>query len=352
MGESRDRDAVTPLARVHVLADRAATRRSASTGPGQRPPSLRVSDGRVVELDGRAETDFDAVDAFVARHGMDLDVAEEAMAVDEVTFGRMTVHPAVPREELSRLAAGMTPAKLAAALSALRPAELAMAVSRLQHRPAGDRVRAPAGHEVLVIVPVQTTPAAADGETPWSTALLVSSYAARGMRSRVVTGGTRPRSPAVPGREALRPLVARVTLARAIGAWGVAPARIGDSGPRSQVEEISALLLGLDARPAARGISADDDFGRGAEGLRSRAVVLAEAGRPQLAGTLERAAELLSLDDTEVDRLCRVLRLGGEGADLTAEAAALRDRGASACAAFVDEPAVVYAGLGLDRQGG
>ncbi|HET7430971.1 MAG TPA: propanediol/glycerol family dehydratase large subunit [Nocardioides sp.] len=348
MGESRDREAATPLARVHVLADRAATRRSSATGPDQRPPGLRVSDGRVVELDGRDESDFDVDDAFIARHGLDLAVAEEAMALDEVTFGRMTVHPAVPAEELARLAAGMTPAKLAAALAALRPPELAMAAHRLVPRPSGDPDRPAFGHEMLVIVPLQATRAPRDGETPWSTAMLVASYAARGLRSRVVTGGSRARSSAVPGREALRPLVSRVVLARAIGAWGVAPARLGDAGPRSQAEEVVAVLLGLDARPAARGVPADDDFGPGAEGLRTRAEVLAEAGRAPLAGTLRRAAELVALDDAEVDRLCRVLRPGEPDADLTAEATALRDRGATACAAFLDEAAAAYQGLGLD----
>ena len=350
MGDAREPREGGPLARVHVLADRASRRgvTRTRTADDPRPPSLVLDAGRVVELDGRAEPDFDAHDAFVARHALDLGVAEEAMALDEVTFGRMTVHPAVPLEELSRLAAGMTPAKLAASLAALRPAELTMAARRLQ-APVADRQERSAQGEVLVLVPARTPEAApTGGDTPWSSALLVSSYAARGMRSRVVTGGGRPGSSPWLDREALRPTVSRVVLTRAIGAWGVAPARAGENDPRWVVEELVARLLGLESRtPVTTASGGADDFGDDAAGLRRRAALLAEAGRHQLAGTLARAAELLALDDAEVARLCGSLRLGSDPVDLTAEAAALRERGSDACAAFFDEAATVYGLLGL-----
>ena len=101
---------------------------------GDPEPSLVVEDGRVIELDGRAEADFDVIDAFVAAHGLDLAAAPEAMAIDEVAFARMLVDPAVPRTEVVRLAGGMTPAKLARALAVLRPAELVMAMTKCRAR--------------------------------------------------------------------------------------------------------------------------------------------------------------------------------------------------------------------------
>ena len=67
----------------------------------------------MVELDGKPEAEFDLLDEFIARHGIDLDVAEEAMALDTLEFARMLVDPAVPRSEITRLVAGMTPAKIA-----------------------------------------------------------------------------------------------------------------------------------------------------------------------------------------------------------------------------------------------
>jgi propanediol dehydratase large subunit len=92
------------------------------------------ADGRVVEMDSKAAADFDILDAFIAAHGLDLEVAPEAMALPDVTYARMCVDPAVPRAELVRLAAGMTPAKLASCLALLRPVELGMAMTKLRAR--------------------------------------------------------------------------------------------------------------------------------------------------------------------------------------------------------------------------
>jgi len=97
-------------------------------------PSLVVSDGRVVELDGTAEADFDSIDEYIARHGLDLAVAPEAMAMADVAFARMIVDPGRSRAEVVRLSAGMTPAKLTRVLALLRPAELVMAMTKLRAR--------------------------------------------------------------------------------------------------------------------------------------------------------------------------------------------------------------------------
>ena len=102
--------------------------------PGDPAPSLRIEDGRVVELDGRAEADFDVIDAFVAAHGIDLTVAAEAMALPDLALARMLVDPNVPRADVVRLVAGMTPAKLARAMAPLRPAELTIAMTKMRAR--------------------------------------------------------------------------------------------------------------------------------------------------------------------------------------------------------------------------
>jgi len=106
----------------------------AFNSPADPEPSLVVRDGRVVELDGRAEADFDVIDAFLAAHGLDLDVAAEAMALDDVALARLLVDPNVPRAEVVRLVAGLTPAKLARALAPLRPAELTIAMTKMRAR--------------------------------------------------------------------------------------------------------------------------------------------------------------------------------------------------------------------------
>jgi propanediol dehydratase large subunit len=106
----------------------------AFSSPHDPAPSLVVVDDRVVEMDGRAEADFDVIDEFVARHGLDLSVADEAMAMDDVAYARLVVDPNVPRAEIVRLAAGMTPSKLARSLSHLRPAELVIAMTKARAR--------------------------------------------------------------------------------------------------------------------------------------------------------------------------------------------------------------------------
>jgi propanediol dehydratase large subunit len=98
-------------------------------------PSVALdADGRVTELDGRAVADFDLIDAFVAARGIDVAVAEEANALDDVAFARLIVDPNVPRAKVVRLAAGATPEKLARTVALLRPVELQMAVSKLRVR--------------------------------------------------------------------------------------------------------------------------------------------------------------------------------------------------------------------------
>ena len=102
--------------------------------PHDPEPGLVISGGRVVELDGVAEDNFDAIDAYIARHGLDLEAADEAMGLSDVEFARRLVTPDVPRAEIVRLSAGATPAKLARVLALLRPAELMQAMTKLRAR--------------------------------------------------------------------------------------------------------------------------------------------------------------------------------------------------------------------------
>jgi propanediol dehydratase large subunit len=102
--------------------------------PHDPEPGLVISGGRVVELDGVAEDNFDSIDAYIARHGLDLEAADEAMGLSDVEFARRLVTPDVPRAEIVRLSAGATPAKLARVLALLRPPELMQAMTKLRAR--------------------------------------------------------------------------------------------------------------------------------------------------------------------------------------------------------------------------
>ena len=102
--------------------------------PNDPEPSVRVEDGRIVEIDGRSESEFDLIDAFLATHGINPTVAEEAMALDDITFARMLCGHDVPRTEILRLIEGMTPAKVARILSLLSPLELMQAMAKMRAR--------------------------------------------------------------------------------------------------------------------------------------------------------------------------------------------------------------------------
>jgi propanediol dehydratase large subunit len=102
--------------------------------PHDPDPSLVIRDGAVVEMDGRPSAEFDTLDELIAKHGIDLAVAREAMALDDVAFARLFVDPGVSRAEVVRLVSGTTPAKLARVLALLRPAELTLSMTKMRAR--------------------------------------------------------------------------------------------------------------------------------------------------------------------------------------------------------------------------
>ena len=85
-------------------------------------------------MDGVLAHDFDMIDAFIAAHHLDPDIAAEAMAMDSAQLARMLVDMNVPRAELVRLARGCTPAKLADVVGRLNALEIAFAYSKMRAR--------------------------------------------------------------------------------------------------------------------------------------------------------------------------------------------------------------------------
>ncbi len=126
--------ATRPISRDNLVSEDPALGLVAMESPFDPEPSLRIEGGRVVELDGKPGAEFDLIDEFIALRGIDLAVAEEAMALDTVEFARMVVDPAVPRTEVTRLVAGMTPAKIARTLALLTPVETLQAMQKLRVR--------------------------------------------------------------------------------------------------------------------------------------------------------------------------------------------------------------------------
>src|SRR5690242_17662746 len=150
----------------------------AMDGPNDPEPSLEIEDGRVVAMDGRRAEDFDVIDRFVARYGLDLEVAAEAAAVGDDELARRLVDVDVPRADLVRLSRGLTPARLAGIVSMLDPVELMFALKKLRAR------RAPANQahvtnlkENPALLAADAAEAAARGFAEVETTVGVSRYA-------------------------------------------------------------------------------------------------------------------------------------------------------------------------------
>lgn len=123
-----------PLRLDRFAAEDPANGFSAFSSPADPKPGIGIAGGRVISLDGVLEHDFDMIDRFIARHHIDVGVAPEAMAMESRHVARMLVDMNVPRENLVRLAHGMTPAKLAETVSHLNALEIAFAYSKMRAR--------------------------------------------------------------------------------------------------------------------------------------------------------------------------------------------------------------------------
>jgi propanediol dehydratase large subunit len=102
--------------------------------PYDPPPSLRVENGQVVEMDGRQRADFDAIDLFIAQHGLNLAAAETAMATPSPQIARLLVDINVPRVEVARLASGCTAAKLVEIIRHMNVLEMMMGMTKMRVR--------------------------------------------------------------------------------------------------------------------------------------------------------------------------------------------------------------------------
>jgi len=97
-------------------------------------PSVAIHDGRIVEMDGRPEAEFDILDRFIALHAIDVAIAEAAMATDSTALARMLVDVHAPRTAVVRMFAGLTPAKIVEVIRSLNVVEMMMALQKMRAR--------------------------------------------------------------------------------------------------------------------------------------------------------------------------------------------------------------------------
>jgi propanediol dehydratase large subunit len=243
----------------------------AMDGPNDPEPSLVVEDGHVVEIDGRREADFDVIDHFLARYGIDADAAAEAQELTDEEVARRLVDVDTPREELVRLSRGLTPARLSRIAARLDPVEMMFALKKLRAR------RAPANQAHVTnlkdnpaLLAADAAEAAARGFAEVETTVGVSRYAP--LNAIAILVGSQTGRPGVMTQCAVEErrnldLAIRglVTYAETLSVYGTEPVFVdGDDTPWSKAFLGSAY--------ASRGVKIRFTSGGGSEALMGRSL--------------------------------------------------------------------------------
>ncbi|EAE6828114.1 TPA: propanediol/glycerol family dehydratase large subunit [Listeria monocytogenes] len=106
----------------------------AMESPNDPKPSIKIENGKVVEMDSKKLADFDLIDHFIAKYGVDLSRAEKVMQMDSVKLANMLCDPNVPREKIVLLTTAMTPAKIVEVVSQMNVVEMMMSMQKMRSR--------------------------------------------------------------------------------------------------------------------------------------------------------------------------------------------------------------------------
>lgn len=97
-------------------------------------PSVKVQDGRIVEMDGKRREDFDFIDEFIADYAIDVARTEDMMAMDSLEIARMLVDIHVDRSVIVKIVSGLTAAKITEVIGHLNVVEMMMAMQKMRAR--------------------------------------------------------------------------------------------------------------------------------------------------------------------------------------------------------------------------
>ena len=102
--------------------------------PNDPKPSIKIENGKVVELDSKKREDFDMIDRFIADYAINLEKAEEYMNLDSVEIAKKLVDINVSREEIVDISTAITPAKIVEVVSHMNVVEMMMALQKTRAR--------------------------------------------------------------------------------------------------------------------------------------------------------------------------------------------------------------------------
>ena len=290
----------------------------AADGPSDPAPELRVVDGVVTRLDGRDSSEFDVIDRFLVAHGLDLEVAGEAMALPDERLARMLVDIDVPRDELVRLGRGLTPAKLARVVGMLDPVELMMALKKLRaRRDPGNQAHVTNLKESPALLAADAAEAARRGFDELETTVGVARYAplnalALLVGSQVGRPGVMTQCAVEERRNLELAIRGLVTYAETLSVYGTEPVFAdGDDTPWSKAFLASAY--------ASRGVKVRFTSGTGSEALMGHAQGLSMLYLEARCVSVVRAAGAQGVQNGSISCVALVLALPGGTRAILAE---------------------------------
>ncbi len=290
----------------------------ASDGPSDPEPELVVEGGVVVRFDGRDAAELDVIDRFLVAHGLDLDIAGEAMALPTERLARMLVDVDVPRDELVRLARGLTPAKLARVVGMLDPVELMIALKKLRaRRDPGNQAHVTNLKESPALLAADAAEAARRGFDELETTVGVARYAPLNALALLVGSQTgRPgvmTQCAVEERRNLELAIrGLVTYAETLSVYGTEPVFAdGDDTPWSKAFLASAY--------ASRGVKVRFTSGTGSEALMGHAQGLSMLYLEARCVSVVRAAGAQGVQNGSISCVALVLAVPGGTRAILAE---------------------------------
>ena len=102
--------------------------------PADPVPSIKIEDGKIVEMDGVKRADFNMNEQFVADYAINIEMAPKAMAMSEREIAHMLVDVNISRTKCTEVIQGLTPAKIARVMDCLNIAEIIMAMQKMRTR--------------------------------------------------------------------------------------------------------------------------------------------------------------------------------------------------------------------------
>ncbi len=106
----------------------------AMDSPFDPKPSLKIENGKVVELDGKKRADFDMLDTFIADYAIDLTKAEAAMAMDSLEIAHKICDINITRDQILDITLSITPAKMVEVVGKLNVLEMMMGLTKMRAR--------------------------------------------------------------------------------------------------------------------------------------------------------------------------------------------------------------------------